>query len=154
METSLTEGAALTRIYEYLDQTAQKLPPGMGFALRPDTDNFATLDGWQPMPCYDGHREHGPWQVQVDYWVVGVPPGEASRYFDTIRRIWTEMGWRQSANATATLAGFETPDGYTFVVRDAELQPSGLSVTGASPCFPDTKRGGDRPTQPSEIKHP
>lgn len=151
---SLTEGEALTKIYAYLDQTVEKLPPGVGFALKPDSDNLGALNKWTPVPCYDGHREHGPWQVQLDYWVVGIPPGTSAQHFDSIRQVWTDLGWRPDPNATPTLAGFETPDSYTFVVQDAELQPNGLSITAASPCFPDTNRGGDRPDQPTEIKRP
>ncbi|MFI6868758.1 hypothetical protein [Nocardia sp. NPDC050406] len=85
---------------------------------------------------------------------IGIAPGTARQYFDVIRQAWTDLGWRPDSNGTDTLAGFATTDGYTFVVRDAELQPNGLSITAASPCFPDTNRGGDLPVQPTEIKHP
>lgn len=154
VDESLTEGAALTKIYAYLDQTVEKLPPGVGFALNPEGENRGPLNKWTAVPCYDGHREHGPWQVQMDYWVVGIAPGTSRQNFDVIRQIWTDLGWQQNSNATDTLAGFATPDKYTFVVRDARLQPNGLSITAASPCFPDTNRGGDRPAQPTEIKRP
>lgn len=154
VDESLTESAALTQLYTYLRQTVDALPSGIGFALQPDTADRDTLGDAHPMPCFDGYREHGPWQVQMNYWVVGLPSGSSAQYFDQIRRIWTDFGWREDSNATATLAGFATPDKYTLVVRDAQLEPNGLSITAASPCFPDTNRGGDRPVQPTEIKHP
>lgn len=152
VDPSLTEEAARQRIFGYLEKTADET--GIGFSMSPDGDNHGSpFQPAGPMPCYDGYQEHGPHQVQVSYWVVGVPAGQTPQYFARLRQTWTGWGWKLDSEATSTLAGLGTPDNYTFVLQDAGKGDGWLSITAASPCFPYSGMGSKTP-QPTVIQRP
>ncbi|MFF0490042.1 hypothetical protein ACFYTQ_13580 [Nocardia sp. NPDC004068] len=144
VQQSLTEEAARRYIFQYLQRTANEI--GVKFSLSPDGVNHATaFEPADTMPCYDGHRERGPHQVQALYWVAGVPPGQTSRFFSLLRDTWKNWGWKLDPKATNTLAALGTPDHYTFIVQDAGKGDGWLSIVAASPCFPYEGLGAETP---------
>ncbi|MGV9675863.1 hypothetical protein ACWDSJ_11345 [Nocardia sp. NPDC003482] len=148
VDRSLTEEAARQGIFSYLQKTADET--GIGFSLTPDGTNYGKpLGPPGRMPCFDGYQERGPHQVQASYWVVGVPAGQTQSYFARLRDTWKTWGWRLNATATSTLAGLETPDHYTFALRDTGKGDGWLSVTAGSPCFPYEGLG---PTTPHPTR--
>ncbi|MFF0631562.1 hypothetical protein ACFYTS_03600 [Nocardia sp. NPDC004151] len=146
---TLTEEAAHQQIISYLQKTADET--GVGFSLTPDQgNNGSALQPALRAPCYAGDQERGPHQVQMRYWVVGIPAGQLSHYKSLLQDTWTSWGWKLDPEATPKLTGVGTPDHYSFILQDAGKGDGWLSVTAASPCFPFEGLGSTTP-QPSEI---
>lgn len=146
---TLTEEAAQQQIVSYLQKTADET--GLGFSLTPDQGNNGSPFGAAlRAPCSDGDNEHGPHQVQMRYWVVGIPAGQLTRYRTVLQDTWTSWGWKLDPEATPKLTGVGTPDHYSFILQDAGKGDGWLSVTAASPCFPFEGLGSTTP-QPSDI---
>lgn len=155
--TDLTETAARQRITAYLTQTLRALPAGVGLSRRPDNPNLARLDDGDAaitVPCDDNDISgDGPEQVQLGYWVVGVPAGQNSHFFDLIRDAWTGRGFILHPEADSRWAPVFTPDGYTLVVQDAGKGDGSLSINTGSPCFPLSGKDATTP-QPNELHRP
>jgi hypothetical protein len=152
--TNLTEAAARERITTYLLETLAALPPGVGLSRTPDNPNLATLDEPVRVPCNDSDLvTDGPVQVQIRYWVVGVPAGQTARYFELIRDVWTRRGWALSPDSDSRWAPVATPDGYGLNVQNARKGDGSLSIAAGSPCFPQSAEGTTTP-QPTELKRP
>ena len=151
---SLTETTARERIITYFTETLQALPPGVGLSLTPDSQDLSTLSPGFTVPCNDKSGDtSGPVQLQIGYWVVGVPAGQTARYPDLIHNVWTRMGYRHDPNSNTVSTAVTTPDGYTMDVQDAGKGDGSLSMSAGSPCFPENAKGTTTP-QPTEIKRP
>ncbi len=157
VQTGLTETAARQRITDYLTRTLQGLPAGAGLSRRPDNPNLGALDDQDAaitVPCDDSDLvTDGPVQVQIRYWVIGVPTGQDSRYFGLIRDGWTGRGFRLSPQADPRWAAVITPDSYRLVVQDARKGDGSLSITAGSACFPYSDKDATTP-QPSQLRPP
>ncbi|MDG3010317.1 hypothetical protein G4X40_09145 [Rhodococcus sp. D2-41] len=152
MDQSLTEQAARDRSYDYLRQTLAALPPGVSLSYHPDSPVLGDLRPGVTVPCDDSNTvEHGPWNVQIRYWLVGVPPGQDRHYFDLIRAFWAGKGWTIRHGSTDDYTVATTPDGYSIALQDAGKGHGSLSLATFSPCFPESAQGTTTP-QPSVIE--
>ncbi|MBO0853409.1 MAG: hypothetical protein J2P18_06535 [Nocardia sp.] len=116
VDTSLTETIARERITTYLLETLAAMPPGVGLSWIPDNPDLGTAGPASAgtVPCNDRDTETGgPEEVQISYWVTGVPPGQDARYFDLMRNFWTSRGWDANPDpgehGAAVLTPMDTP---------------------------------------------
>lgn len=156
VDTTLTEAAARERITAYFLDTLRALPPGVGLSRVPQNPNLAALgeDAAISVPCDDNNDDpRKPEQAQLGYWVVGVPAGQDSHYFELIRNYWTGRGFRLNPDSTSRWAAVWTPDGYSLSVKNAGMGDGSLSLDSGSPCYPRSAKGTTSP-QPTELKRP
>ncbi|WP_405498273.1 hypothetical protein [Nocardia sp. NBC_00511] len=156
VDSSLSELSARDRITAYLLETVENLPPGASLSFTPDAPDLGTLGARGPVtvPCQDGNLQTGgPQQVQVGYWVVGIPAGQDSHYFELIRNIWTQRGFQLQSDGTAEWAPVTTPDGYGLNVKYLPEKANSVSISAGSPCIAKSNLASAA-TQPSEIKRP
>ncbi|MFI5776955.1 hypothetical protein [Nocardia sp. NPDC051570] len=154
--TDLTEAAARDHINTLLVDTLRALQPGVSLSRKPDNPNLGAFgdEAAITVPCDDSDlRTDGPVQLQIRYWLVGVPLGQNTHYFDLIRDYWTSQGFRLHPGADSRSTPVITPDGYRLNVQDAGKGDGSLSIGAGSPCFPQSGKGTTTP-QPTEIKRP
>jgi hypothetical protein len=151
---SLSEAGARERINTYFIDTLRALPAEVGLSLKPENRDLGALSPGFAVPCNDRSGDtSGPVQVQIRYWVTGVPAGQTAHYFQLIRNVWTQRGYRPDPNPEPDWAAFRTSDGYGLVVQDAGKGDGSLSISAGSPCFPESAQGATSP-QPTLIPHP
>ncbi|MFC9993561.1 hypothetical protein [Nocardia sp. NPDC127526] len=153
VDSSLTAQRAQQRVYELMTDTLKGLPGGVALSKEPGNPQLAKFDKPYPLtvPCWDGNlQSDGPRYVRIPYWVVGLPAGGTRDYFDRITRVWQEHDWR-TVNSTDWILIVETGDGYTLQLQDADKGDGSLSITGSSPCIPQSALEPLDP-DPLEIK--
>lgn len=153
MDTSLTARSAQQRVYELMADTLRGLPDGVVLSKTPASQQLGTFDNVYPIavPCWDGNvQTEGPHYVRTAYWVVGVPPGASREYFDSIKSVWQDRGWHEKDSSQRVFIA-QTNDGYTMQLKDADKGDGSLSITGSSPCFPESALEPIDP-DPTEIK--
>lgn len=106
------------------------------------------------VPCDDNDQTNtGPVNLQLDYWVHGIPEGDGIAYFESVSKAFADKGWspqRDIRGGQRIVRGYTT-NGYALI---AHLNVNGeLSLTSSSPCFPKTNDHSTTP-QPSVIQHP
>ncbi|WP_024800132.1 hypothetical protein [Nocardia sp. BMG51109] len=156
VDSSLTEATARERINTYLSETLQALPPGVGLSRTPDNPNLGILGAGAAttVPCEDSNVDtDGAVQLQIRYWVVGIPLGEGGHYFELIRNVWSQRGFLLNPASDSRWAAVMTPDQYRLNVQDAGQGDGSLSMGAGSPCFPESGEGTTTP-QPTEIRRP
>ncbi|MEC3957119.1 hypothetical protein VMT65_29075 [Nocardia sp. CDC153] len=152
VDPSLTESTARDRLNAYLLESLQGLPPGVSYSIASDNQYLGNMHTPSlTVPC-DEHG-NGSEVLQLSYWIIGVPAGQNTQYFDLIRNAWTARGWTLQQDADSRWAPVHTPDGYSLVLQYAPAQDHSLSVTAGSPCFPKAA-GSTAAPQPTEIKRP
>ncbi|MEV6771161.1 hypothetical protein AB0N05_21335 [Nocardia sp. NPDC051030] len=140
MDSSLTAQRAQHRVYELLAETLRGLPAGVALSKTPDSPDLGKDTNLYPltMPCRDGNTEtDGPHYVRSGYWLVGVPAGASRDYFDRIKRLWQDSGWRE-VDSRDRVVVVKTSDDYGLQLQDAGKGDGSLSLTGSSPCFPQS----------------
>lgn len=140
VDESLTAQRAQHRVYGLMADTLKGLPAGVALSKTPANDQLGKFDKPYPttVPCWDGNTQtEGPHYVRIPYWLTGVPAGGTRDYFDRITREWQERGWR-TVNSDNWVVVVETGDGYTLQLQDADKGDGSLSLTGSSPCFPQS----------------
>ncbi|MFI5776264.1 hypothetical protein [Nocardia sp. NPDC051570] len=156
MNASLTEATARERINTYLLEALQALPPGAALSHQPDNPGLGAFgdEAAITVPCEDSDvHTGGPEQVQIRYWVVGIPAGRNAHYFEVVRDTWIGRGYRLESDVNSAWAPVRTPDGYGLVVRYVSAKEQSLSITAGSPCFPRANLGTTTP-QPAELHRP
>ena len=126
-------------IYGYFNETLRALPGNINLSNRPDNDRLAVKGNNRALaiPCWDGSiQSHGPRQVSIGYWIVGVPSGGTREYFQRIVDFWRTKGWGQSYGDETAVA-VRSSDGFGLKVQDAGKGDGSLSLTGFSPCVPE-----------------
>ncbi|MBO0853407.1 MAG: hypothetical protein J2P18_06525 [Nocardia sp.] len=156
MNTTVTESAARERITAYFLDTLRALPPGVGLSRTPQNPDLSAFkdDAAISVPCDDNNDDpRKPEQAQLAYWVVGVPAGQDSHYFELIRNYWTGRGFRLNPDSDSRWAAVWTQDGYSLSVKNAGKGDGSLSVGAGSPCFPKSAAGTTTP-QPTQLRRP
>lgn len=153
MDTSLTEAGTQARMFDYFTATLAALPAGISLAQAAPIPNLEDQEPGITVPCDDNDQtDTGPINLQVGFWVHGVPVGEEDVTFEAFVDAFTAQGWSPVRDSSSlTIVRAYTPDGYALI---AQLNPvGGLSLTGSSPCFPKANEGTTTP-QPTAIPHP
>lgn len=160
MDSKLTYDKARAQVYTYLQRSVDALPKGPSLGLQPDpgTQRQALSPGGM-LGCSDqpgASSKNTPGSYQVSYWVNGVPNGQQGEYTKKLVATWTKWGWTQKKRFDPKMTVFDSPDGYTISVTNADNGPGGVSLSATSPCFMD--KNGDQQGhdydehQPSVIK--
>ncbi|MEC3954631.1 hypothetical protein VMT65_16445 [Nocardia sp. CDC153] len=153
MDASLTAQRAQQRIYELMTDTVRGLPAGIALSKTPDSPVLGKDTNLYPLtiPCWEGNTQtEGPHYLSVGYWIIGVPPGATRDYFDRIKRVWQDRNWKP-VNSTQWVLAVKTEDGYGLQLQDADKGDGSLSLTGMSPCIPQSALEPIDP-DPAEIK--
>ncbi|WP_067695906.1 hypothetical protein [Nocardia jejuensis] len=152
MDDSLTAQRAQQRIYELMKDTLRGLPVGAGLSKTPGSPLLGKFDKPYPLtvPCWEGNvRTEGPHYLRTAYWVIGVPAGATRDYFDRIKKVWSDQGWSEE-NTSEWVWVVRTGDGFGLQLQDADKGDGSLSITGSSPCVPESALEPLDP-DPSEI---
>lgn len=149
-QPGLTEAKAQAKIAEYLTLTLSRLPQQVSLSRKHPTAPHGDLPSGNSVPCVDDDTvKDPPWNYDVTYWVIGVPPGEAEHYQDLVVEAWRGLGWRTGRLADMRIMA-KTPDGYSL---HASINQYGdLSMLGGSPCFAGATI--ERKEMPVDIPHP
>lgn len=145
MDKNLTNPKARQQVYEYLQRTLDALPRGASLALTPDVDRQAFSLG-NESACSDSDNataENSPVYFSASYWVNGVPNGKQKDYVSRMEKLWTSWGWTQQKKVDPEQTTFDSPEGYSLGVINADNGPGGVSLFAKSPCFWD-KHGDAR----------
>lgn len=154
VDTSLTTQIAQTRVLEYFTETLAALPAQTTLSLQNSTAGKGQFYTGDTVPCDDSDQtDTGPLNLQLRYWVHGVPIGQQIAYFDLIVSVLDVQNWspRRDIKGNDRIVRASTSDGYTIIAHlnsDDEL-----SLGVSSPCFP---RANDHSilSQPTMIAHP
>lgn len=140
VDASLTAQQSQHRIYDLMAETLRGLPAGVALSKTPDNPGLAKDTNLYPItiPCWEGNtRTEGPHYASIGYWVVGVPQGATRDYFDRIKKVWQDHDWK-TVNDTPWVSAVKTSDGYGLQMQDADKGDGSLSLTGMSPCIPQS----------------
>ncbi|GGK61766.1 hypothetical protein [Nocardia camponoti] len=129
----------------------------MGAALSktPDNPGLAVKNHVKPLPnpCWDGNeKSSGPRYLRVGYWITGLPVGRVSEEFLAIQEAWKRNGW-QVDSSIPSVSKAALPDGYGLQLQDAGKGDGSLSLTGFSPCVPESTIAELQP-DPTTIERP
>lgn len=160
IDTSLTATAARTQMVAHLNETLRALPASVHFSLLSDDPTFNTqgvrtalLLGPCGLDTHPADAPRAPQSILMLYWVNGIPQGQAVQYFNRIKQVWADLGWKVTDDNRQAWQEVITPDGYKLDVRNTTALDNGLISVGVySPCFHATD-ADDQLTQPTEIKH-
>ncbi len=150
--TDLTERLAQAATIEHLRQTVRLLPAELSLVTRDRWDGRAVGTSFVDTCTLDDRVPDAPLGLWLGYLVVG-GTRPARDYLPEFRSAWQYLGWpvEYAPNVTPNVVKATTPDHYTLTVSAASTGDLGVDV--ASPCFPNTGRGGADPLPPA-IPHP
>ncbi len=154
VQPSITKEAAQVRILEYFADTLTVLPAQATLSWESPTPGSDSLGPGITVPCNDNDQtDTGAVNLQLDYWIHGMPKGDGINYFESVSKVFADKGWspqRDIRGPQRIVRGY-TNDGYSLI---AQLNVHGdLSLTGSSPCFPKANDHSTTP-QPSTVPHP
>lgn len=158
MDPTLTKQAAIEKAVGYLQKTLAAMPEGTELSLQPQNPKLADLG---PTPdsvqqCSDSDAatpENTPSQVQIRYWVTGIPEGKDHEYFEKLLTAWKSLGFKLADAPEPHWASTVNADGYELVVTDANRGTGSLSIGAGTPCIEPKNLHGAKP-MPHTIKHP
>ncbi|APE34019.1 hypothetical protein BOX37_08580 [Nocardia mangyaensis] len=139
MDESLTAVDAQLKIRSYMSELLAELPTGTALSKKPDNPDLATKNRRNPIanPCWEGNvQSDGPRYLSIGYWIVGLPAGSTTEYFERIPELWQSKGWATEPQGR-TVVKAKIPDGFGFQLQDAGKGDGSLSLTGFSPCVPE-----------------
>jgi len=153
VDNNLTEDTARQRTVEYLTETLAALPPNYSLSRQDPKYAHSRFGDAVTAPCVDDDTAKDvPWNVGVNYWVVGVPDDMGVAALELFADVWNKFGWspQRSDEGTTTVVRARSQDDYAFV---ATVNKNGsLAVSASSPCFPQSAKGGS--PVPQDIPHP
>jgi len=153
---SLTAVDAQFKIRAYMSEVLAELPAGAALSKKPDNPDLATTKHRRPLPnpCWEGNvQSSGPRYLSIGYWITGLPAGSTAEYFERIPAIWQNKGWATETNDVSDVAKAKIPDGFGLQLQDAGKGDGSLSLTGFSPCLPESTIDAME-DDPFTIPHP
>lgn len=157
VDPKLTKQAAIDKTIGYLKRTLASLPDGVAFSIHPQgrsLGSFPTPDTLQQCSDSDAATpENTPSQVQIRYWITGIPEGKDREYFERLMKIWKSWGWKLTDKPTSSWAPFTNAEDYGIVLVDAGGGTGALSITAGTPCIEPKNLHGAKP-MPHTIKRP
>ncbi len=156
MDESLTAVEAQFKIRGYMSEVLAELPAGAALSKKPDNSGLGTHNRLNPIanPCWEGNTQSsGPRYLSIGYWITGLPAGSTAEYFERIPAIWQHKGWATEINTVSVVAKTKIPDGFGLQLQDAGKGDGSLSLTGFSPCLPESTID-TMENDPFTIPHP
>lgn len=136
VDRNLSDRKARAQVYEYLRRTLDALPKGVTLSLKADVDRPSLPLGTTVSCSEDSTSGSTPADFSAAYWVNGIPNGKQAEYVDHMVRLWKSWGWTKRNQSDPEQSVFDSPDGYSLDVNNADNGPGGVSISGTSPCFP------------------
>ena len=154
VDANLTRDGAQAQMVTHFTEVLAHAPTSLSLALAAPKPTLQAQEKGITVPCYDDNTVHdSPVNLQVDFWVQGIPDGDETTAYHALVRAFTDAGWSTTPDETTTdkITRAYTPDGYALELWLNSV--GGLSLGASSPCFPATHDTTTTP-QPTAIPHP
>ncbi|MFE4500783.1 hypothetical protein ACFRFQ_13050 [Rhodococcus sp. NPDC056743] len=152
VNSSLTEPLARQAIIKYLSDTLTRTSKDVALSRQHPQASSGLFGNGTVLPCIDDDTiENRPLNVIVKYWIVGIPGGKSTEYFDIFVRAWQGLGFKTLvAEGGLRSVSARSSDDYAFDL--SENTKGDLIISVSSPCFPAGAVGGD--PFPLDIANP